>query len=358
MKAIESESTSLRPPRARRIPALFGAVLLPVVLLALAAGCGSPPPAKSADNPPPLDDNGMQPASGGGGGQVTPASSPKVKQGMDAIEAKDFAKAKEVLTQAHTENPKDPQAAFYLGVADEGLGDKKSAADLYQQALSLDPKLVQASMNLSALLLDMNQAAEAVKVVKAGLQNAPKDPGLLMNLALATEAAGDKAGAVKAYADAVAAQPKNMELRFAYAENLAAAGQADQAATQLKQVVSDDPKLLAAMGDLYARMHKFSDCVGALDKAIQAKDVAGLHVLRGRCRHGMKDADGEKADYEAALKLDDKLAEPHFYLGQLYKDQGKKKEALAEFKKAADLGAGKKVAEAAKKAMAAIKSGK
>jgi tetratricopeptide (TPR) repeat protein len=197
-----------------------------------------------------------------------------------------------------------------------------------------------------------------VKVVKAGLASAPKDPGLLMNLALATEAAGDKPGAIKAYADAVAAQPKNMELRFAYAENLAAAGKPDDAMAQLRQITADDPKLLAAMGDLYARMHKFSDCVGALDKAIQAKDVPGLHVLRGRCRHGMKDAAGEKADYEAAAKLDDRLAEPHFYLGQLYKDQGKKKEALAEFKKAATLGAGKKVGEAAKKAIAAVKAGK
>lgn len=355
MRAQGSTSTSHNRQRtARRL----GAGVLSVALVALSVGCGPAPGPKAPGNPPPLDDNAQSAGGGGGGGPVVKASSAKVQQGIDAIQAKDFAKAKSVLTEAHTADPEDPQAAFYLGVANEGLGDGQSAADLYRQALKLDPKLLQASMNLSALLLDMKQPAEAVKVVKAGLASAPKDPGLLMNLALATEAAGDKPGAIKAYADAVAAQPKNMELRFAYAENLAASGKGDEAAQQLGQVVSDDPKLLAATGDLYARLHKFSECVGALDKAIQAKDLPGLHVLRGRCRHGMKDAAGEKADYEAALKLDDKLAAPHFYLGQLYKSQGKKKAAVAEFKKAAELGAGKKVGAAAKKAIAAIKSGK
>lgn len=356
MRALGSTITSHKRPR-RSSARSIGAGLVSVALVALSVGCGTPPASNTPDNPPPLDDSG-QSAGGGGGGQVAKASSAKVQQGIDAIQAKDFRKAKSVLTEAHNAAPGDPQAAFYLGVADEGLGDGQAAADLYRQALKLDPKLLQASMNLSALLLDMKKPAEAVKVVKQGLQSAPKDPGLLMNLALAMEAAGDKAGALQAYADAVAAQPKNMELRFAYAENLAAAGKADEAMAQLKQVVTDEPKLLAAMGDLYARMHKFSDCVGALDKAIQAKDVAGLHMLRGRCRHGTKDVAGEKADYEAAAKLDDKLADPHFFLGQLYKAQGKKKEALAELEKAAKLGAGRKVGAAAKKAIAAIKAGK
>lgn len=357
MTKLSTRTTSHERSRPRALR-LSGKGLLWAALLGLLVGCGPAPAPQAPDNPPPVDNNSGQSAGGGGGGQVTQASSPKVQQGMDAIEAKDFAKAKKVLTEAHSDNPKDPQAAYYLGLTDDKLGDKQDAVDLYRQALKLDPKLVQASMNLSALLLDMNKPAEAVKVVKQALTSSPKDPGLLTNLALATEAAGDKPGAIKAYANAVAASPRNMELRFAYAENLAAAGKSDQAMAQLRQVVSDDPKLMFATGDLYARMHKFSECVGALDKVIQAKPAPGVYILRGRCRHGMKDAAGEKADYEAALKLDGKLAAPHLYLGQLYKAQGKKKQALVEFKKAAALGAGKKVGLAAKKAIAALKAGK
>src|SRR5688572_129930 len=78
--------------------------------LAILVGCsgGNTQPAENPDNPPPLDDQG--PAA------VVPDNA-KVKQGMDLIQQKKFAEAQQVLSAAYQENPKDPQAAFFLGVA-------------------------------------------------------------------------------------------------------------------------------------------------------------------------------------------------------------------------------------------------
>jgi Tfp pilus assembly protein PilF len=339
---------------ARRVPSIIVAPFLLALLgtLALAACGGSPPPPAEAP-PPPLDSPApAAPAAG----QTEKASSAKVAQGIDAIKAQDFAKAKSLLTEARAEAPKDPQAAFYLGVALEGLSDGAGAASAYKDALALDAKLTEASVNLSALLLDGKDAAGALSVAEGGLKTAPKQPDLLLNRALALEAAGKKEESLKAYGAAAAAAPDNVDLHIAYAELLTAAKDDKAALEQLRAVsTTEDPKELAKLAQKFGRLHAFADCIASLDKAIKATDTPDLHVRRAVCRHEQKDDAGAVSDYEAALKLDDKFAPAHYYYAQHICPTDKKK-AAEHFKKAADLGGdsdlGKHAAELATKAKA------
>src|SRR5450432_2179042 len=321
-------------------------------VLAVAACGGSAPPPEAP--PPPLDIPPSAPKSD----EAAKPSSKKVEQGIEAIKAQDFAKAKELLSAAHTESPKDPQAAFYLGVALEGLSDGTGASNAYKDALALDPKLTEASVNLSALLLDAKDAAGALRVADSGLKTAPKQPDLLLNRALALEAAGKQDESLKAYGVAVAAAPDNIELRIAYAELLTTAKDEKSALEQLRAVsTTEDPKLLEKLAQKFGRLHAFADCIASLDKAIKSKDSADLHVRRAVCRHDQKDEAGALNDYEAALKLDDKFAPAHYYLAEHVCPTDKKK-AAEHFKKAADLAGdselGKHAADLASKA----KSGK
>jgi Flp pilus assembly protein TadD len=320
------------------------------------AACTSGAPAKNPDDTPPALD-----ATGGAGnpGPVEPASSAKVKDGIAAIQAGDFAKAKEILSAAEAEAPKDAQAAFYLGVALEKTGDTDGAVTKYNKALELDPKLTEAAVNLSALLLDRNRAKEAVTVVEAALGRAPNHPMLLMNRALALEAAGDTAGALRAYGAAVQAQPDNAELRYAHAELLAGAGKKDEALAELRKLIgTDDPRLAGAAAKLLDELGAAADCVSALDKAVKNKPNPELYTRRGICRHKAKDDVGAKSDYEAAIALDPKYAPAHFYLGMHYKNAGKKKEAERSLAKAVELAGGKGIGEAAKKALDELAKGK
>lgn len=326
-----------------------------LTLALLLAACTGGTPAKGPEGDPPPFDDDPKPAAGT---STAPASSAKVKQGMDAIQAGDFAKAKEILTQAETEAPKDPQAAFYLGVALEGGGDTKGARTKYEKALSLDGKLTEAAVNLSALLLDANEGKAALDVVQAALKHAPTQPMLLMNRALALEATGDSAGALAAYGQAVKAQPDNLELRYAHAELLAGAGKKDEATAELRKVAAGaDDKLIAAVATLFGKVGAFADCVSALDKAIGKKASAELHTRRGVCRHEMKDEPGAKSDYDAAIKLEPKFAPAHYYLGMHFKTAKKTKEAQAALEKAIELSGGKGVGEAAKKELDELKGG-
>jgi len=329
---------------------LSGALL--AALTVAAAGCGGgAAPADHPDHPPPLDDGPAEQP-------VAPASSEKVKKGMDLIQDKSFAEARSVLEQAVQESPNDAQAAFYLGVAHDGLGDAKAAVEQYRKALDLDPKLTEAAVNLSAILLDAQDGAGALAAADKGLEGAPKHPGLLMNRALALEAAGDKDEAVKAYAAAVAASPDNAELRYAFAEVLAGSGRNEQAVEELKRLgAADDPKLLAATAALFGKLKAFGECVGLLDKAIKAKSTPDLLVRRGVCRHEMKDDPGAKTDYEAAIKADANFAPAYFYLGMHFRAKGDKKQALLNLEKAEKLGADGPIGKAARKELGELKGG-
>jgi tetratricopeptide (TPR) repeat protein len=335
--------------RATGLGSWSSVALLGALLLAACGGSAPPPEAP----PPPLDEPSTPaPASD----QTAKASSKKVEQAIDAIKAQDFAKAKSLLTEARAEAPKDPQAAFYLGVALEGLSDGPGATAAYKDALGLDPKLVEAAVNLSALLLDAKDAAGALATADLGLKTAPKQPDLLLNRALALEATGKKDESLKAYGAAVAASPDNIELRIAYAELLTAAKDEKTALEQLRAVsTTDDPKLLEKLSQKFGRLHAFADCIAVLDKAIKVSDSPNLHVRRAVCRHDQKDDAGALTDYEAALKLDEKFAPAHYYLAKHVCPTDKKK-AATHFKRAAEIAGnddiGKRAAEMATKAKA------
>ena len=322
------------------------------VAAAMLCACGgATPPPEEPGPPPPMEDSP---------GGVAPASSADVQAGMDAIQAGNFDKAKQHLLKARADKPDDPQAAYYLGVALENLGDAAGAQAAYQDALKLDPKLVEASVNLSAMYLDANKAVEALAIVEGALKGAPKDPRLLMNHALSLEAAGQMDKALDAYAAAVAAAPDNIALAVAYGQVLAAGGKKDEALTQLRKTLAQATEIdvLAGMGDAFGKLGSFKDCVAAFDKAIKKSEKPVLFVRRGVCRHELKDDAGAQADYEKSVKLDPKFAPGHFYLGQHFRALGKKKEAIAALKKAAELGGDKGVGAAAKKALAALQGKK
>ncbi|HMJ13967.1 MAG TPA: tetratricopeptide repeat protein [Polyangiaceae bacterium] len=324
------------------------ACVLALCLTACGGGAGS---AESRTPDPPLDD--------GDANAVQEPSSAAVKRGIDLIQKKDFEGAKKLLSAARAKHPQDPQAAFYLGVALENLGDGAAAKEHYGKALELDPRLSEASVNLSALLLEGEDAAGALRVADGGLRFASRHPELLTNRALALEAAGNTDEAVKAYAAALAASPGNVELGYAYAELLAESGRKEQALDELKKLAqSDDPRVTEAVANLFGKLGAFNECIAVLDAALKKKPRAELFVRRGVCRHELDDETGAKGDFEAALEQNAEFAPAHYYLGMHYRHKGDKKQATAHLTRAVEHGKNMAVGQAAEKALNELKAGK
>lgn len=271
-------------------------------------------------------------------GAAAAASSAEVQQGIDAINAEDFQRAKQLLAPAVAAAPKDAQAVFYLGVAESALGETDAAVQHLKTALELDPKLTEASLNLSALLLDAGSHAEALEAADQGLKAAPADVGLLQNKALALSGLGRPAEAAELYAKVLEQRGADEGLRFMYAEALLAAKQPDVAATQLEKLTaSDNQEVLASVADLLGRLKRWDGCISALDRAIGKGEASELFVKRGLCRHGKEDEAGAKTDFEKAIALDPKSAKAYFYLGHNLTARGDKKGAKKAFAKVIEL---------------------
>lgn len=288
-------------------------------------------------------------------GDVAAPTTKKVQEGLELIRAQRFADAEKVLAEATREAPKDPQAAFYYGVALEGVEKWDEAEASYDRALTLEPKLTEASQNLSALLLESDKIDKAISVVDAGLKFTPEDPGLLGNRALALDAKGSP-DAIPAYQKVLAKKPDDAWLRYNYATALAVNEKTAEAGQELAKVPVDDPQLAAQVAQLYGKLKDFQGCVAALDKAIGKNKTAELLVHRGICKHSLGDDKAALADLEAAVATDSSNAAAHYYLGKHLGAQGKKADAETHLKKAVELGKDTPIAAAAEKALAELKA--
>jgi len=276
-------------------------------------------------------------------------------QGVEAIRAEKFEAARGLFDKAVQEQPSNAQAHFYLGVAQQNLGQLPEARASYEKAVELAPKLAEAWVNLTAIVLDSGDAAGALPLIEKGLAKNPKHPALSYNRALALSALGKSAEAVPAYRDALAADPTNLEIKYGYAEALIAAGSKDQGLKLLGELAqSDNADVLASTGRLLGRLEQFDGCITALNKALASKPAAELYVTRGLCQHGKKDDTAAFADFQQAIKTDANYAPAHYYAGMHLRMQGKKAEAKQALNRAVQIAGSEGVGKAAKKALESL----
>lgn len=282
--------------------------------------------------------------------ETTPESSLKVKQGREAIQAERFEEAESLLSEAVQESPEDAHAAFYYGVALEGVGKSAEAEAAYKKALGLDPKLTEASQNLSALLLDADEAEAALQVADAGLAHQPEASSLLVNRALALDSLASPE-AVAAYEKALKKQPDEPWIRYNYAVVLAAQDRSADAKKQLSQVTLAEPQLAAAVAQLYGQLKDFSACVKVLDGALAKELTPELLIHRGVCKYSAGDEAGAGTDLKKAVELEPSSAAAHYYWGKHLLTVGQTASGRTHLNQAAELGQGTPIGDKARAAL-------
>lgn len=135
------------------------------------------------------------------------------------------------------------------------------------------------------------------------------------------------------YAEAVASEARLRELDkkdiWIKLSNSAAV-----AADEVKQLIGHEPKTAA---DYFAASIKFlkeretSKAIGSLDKAIELNPAGSpAHSLRAQLRMASGDAEGAKADAQAALKAEPKNTHVRTLLAELYRREGNSDAAYGE----------------------------
>lgn len=322
--------------------------------LVLFACGGSSPPPESAATPAELAAGPGEDSAAVPEGASAPAesASPGFNDGVAAIRDGKYDVAAKLFEKVVADQPRNAQARFYLGVAQQNLNQLPAARTSYEKAVQLDPKLSDGWVNLTALLLDSGDAAGALPLVERGLAGTPKHPGLLYNRALALSALGKTNDAVPAYRQALEADPKNVEIKYGYAEALVAAGSKEQGTKLLVELAQgDNVDVLASAGRLLGQLEQFDPCIQALSKALAKKPAAELYVGRGLCQHGKKDDDAAFADFKQAIATDPNYAPAHYYAGMHLRSKGKKAEARQALTRAVQLAGDQGVGKAAKHAL-------
>lgn len=327
---------------------------LTMVVLAMAmVGCGA-----AATQQPSSPEPGRLEAEAS---KASNEASALIERATSAIQAGDFAAAKDALEEARAKAPRNGTAAYYLGVTLEQLGDAAGAQENYEAAIALAPELVEAPINLGALLIDAGRFEEAARVTRAALSKRPDEAALLINLAMALEGAKDHAGALSAYAKAVGHDQGNATLRWQYAALLLEKGEKGRATDELRRALDDageDRALLASIGRSLGSAGAYADCAKAFERAITLQDAAELRLGRGLCRHSLKDEAGALQDFDAAVKLSPTSAIAHYYRGQSLLALGKRQDAARALEEAARLAEDAQLAQKARDAAAAARKKK
>ena len=288
-----------------------------VFAAACASACGGP------------QKPGPEPTGGSSDNALTP-----FEQGVAAIEEESWKEALTHFDETLAAEPNNAEATYYRGVALERLGQLDEAVKAYERALEIDAKLDAVRINLAAIYLEAKppKAKEAIAVLEP-VAKSTKDSMVHENLAYAQVVLGNAAKAEEHYMAALAIEG-HPRIHYALADVLFDAGKMKESALHYQKAwpgFIEDLDNLVRIAHRLGKAHAYADCVKAFTAAIELKDTEpGFLLHRGLCRHGLGKLAEERADFEAALKIDDTFAPAWFYLGMNLKDTdpAKAKEAL------------------------------
>ncbi len=280
-------------------------------------------------------------------------------KGVEAIEGEAWQEALEHFEAVLASEAENAQAVYYRAVALERLGKLDEAVAGYEQAVKLDGKLVAARVNLAAIYLEAKppKTKEAITMLEPAAAMDPEAYDVRENLGYAHRVEGnlEKAEAFYREALAIADHPR---IHFSLADVLFEAGKADEAGAHYEKALDgfvEELDTLVVIAHRLGKTKRYEACVKAFSVAIELdKDEPGFLLHRGLCRHGLGKLDKERADYQAAIALDEKFAPAWYYLGMSYVETEPKK-AKDALNKAVEHGGTTDVGKRAKAQLAKLK---
>lgn len=155
------------------------------------------------------------------------------------LEAGDFKEAAEGLALVPDKDPRYDEARFYVGVAQDALGQTDKALETNQKLATRLP-LFEVYNNIGVLMLKLKRYADAISHLKPAVDAAPRDTDTLFNLGFAYFLAKDNANAAATLKNETRQRPSDGEAFYILSKALAASGDqagATQASDQAKKLL-------------------------------------------------------------------------------------------------------------------------
>jgi tetratricopeptide (TPR) repeat protein len=212
-----------------------------------------------------------------------------LRQGMDALNDKNYARAQEATTQAIAALPNHPLAYYVRGQAAAGQGHWDEAAASFAKAAELYPGSFAAHRDLAASLEQVGRVKEATRAYEAALALRDQDD-LRVRLALMLAENGEEPRAMKELEKLTARDSKAPAVwatlgRLSYETgDWPAAEKAYVKSVALK----DDGRNWFNLGVVRVRLKNLPGALQAFDRAAQHPDVKKqAETEAGRVREAM-----------------------------------------------------------------------
>ncbi|MBV9653119.1 MAG: tetratricopeptide repeat protein [Acetobacteraceae bacterium] len=190
--------------------------------------------------------------------------------------------------------------------------------------------IAEAYLALAAAMRQQDQSDSSMLLLRLALNLRPDFTAARMMMAENEAAGGNPAQALHTLAPIPATDPLSSVVRLRRAAFTDRAGNSEDAERELDQLARDYPESplpLAQLGDLLRSKNRFTDAIGAYDRAItrvQAPQRSAwpLFYARGIAEERSKDWPRAQADLERALQLSPDQPYVLNYLGYSWADQG------------------------------------
>lgn len=265
-----------------------------------------------------------------------------------------YEEAKTLLDRVAARDTTDAEAAYYLAIADEGLGKNREARESYESAERLPAFRSAAGLRLAELSAREGNLQQAESYLRSATRSAPDDPRAAEELSAVLQAEGHTAEAQSLANEWLARFPQ----RYFLLEQI---GKPDL------QHLADDAERVLNVASEYMRLGMYSGALEVLSRsypaAIPDESEPGIlppgkHPMvayfRAYCRQKL--GQSSSADFNAganlptnyvfpsrpedldvlrtAVRLNSQDATAHYLLGTLYFSRGLTGEALSEWQQA------------------------
>ena len=246
--------------------------------------------------------------------------------------------ALEALRKAVKLDSKDPRYRARFGALLVERGQFEDAEQQLRQAVLMNDRFAEGLFFLARALAGRKSLAEAVDTMKKAVEIEPDNAEYLYYLGLIYEQGQQVQDAVEAFSRAIDKDRNNADAQEHLGLNLMVENRFGEAAAAFRKASELQPKrarLWAEVGDAEQQTGDVDGAIRDFQKAVaQNPNLIGVWTKLG-IAYKDKDCKGCRTKALDALRkathVDPTDATAHHELGYMYKDDGKRKDAIAEF---------------------------
>jgi protein O-GlcNAc transferase len=247
----------------------------------------------------------------------------------------------DVLTQALSIEPGNPDLHNDLGVIFGSLGRYREAEACLERTVALRPKYVEAWDNLGSAASNLSKYPEAIRHFERALSMRPNFALARVHLGNAFAMQGRFEDAVTEYDRALAADPKFIMAHYSLAAALKRLGRLTEAAAHLNQILAIAPNFAEAhdsLGTILQGLGELNEAVAHCQRAVALRPrFAGAHNNLANILLELGRLDDALSHYEQAISLDPQFTSAYYNFGAALRRKGKFADAAQCFARALEL---------------------